>query len=520
LVGNYDSFEPSIFMMTSKKTKKKHKKKIQYPVGQLIKVRQAVAQIGRLPKNYPQFLSQLKDEISKARIHASLAANSEMIQLYWRIGRGILSRQDREGWGAKVIDRLAVDLRSAFPDMKGFSPRNLKYMRALAEAYPREPFVQQAVAQIPWGHNVRILDHVKTHEERQWYIHQTIAHGWSRDILVMQIERRLYERKGKAVTNFKRTLPEAQSDLAHQVLKDPYLFDFLSVGDEAQERDIEKGLVHHITKFLLELGAGFSFVGQQYHLEVGEEDFYIDLLFYHLKLRCYVVVELKTGKFEPKFAGQLNFYLSAIDDRLRDPSDNPTIGLLLCKNKNKLIAEYALKDVSKPIGVSEYKIMKSIPAKLKTSLPTIEELEKHMPTTCETCGLLYVPGEPGENRAHSTRHRRWVSATNFLKYSPIHHREREDIKREAHSILQSNVSLEKRIQGATMVLRTWFDRSLEAAIIGGYWKKHPKFDNYVAMMLSHENLPFSEDVLKHLKNKFGTNPGQIPDGKSYWETTR
>ncbi len=258
-------------------------------------MQQPVAQIGGLPKDYPQFLSQLKDEVSKARIRASLSANSEMIQLYWRIGQGILSRQDREGWGSKVIDRLADDLRSAFPDMKGFSPRNLKYMRALAEAYPKESFVQQAVAQIPWGHNVRILDHVKTHEERQWYIHQTIMHGWSRDILVMQIESGLYKRNGKAITNFKKTLPAVQSDLAHQVLKDPYVFDFLSVGDEAQEREIEKDLVHHITKFLLELGAGFSFVGQQYHLEVGVDDFYIDLLFYHLKLRCYVVVELLCG---------------------------------------------------------------------------------------------------------------------------------------------------------------------------------------------------------------------------------
>ncbi len=480
-------------------------------------VQQPVAQIVRLPKDYPQFLSQLKDEISKARIRASLSANSEMILLYWKIGQGILSRQDHEGWGAKVIDRLAVDLRSAFPDMKGFSSRNLKYMRALAETYPKEPFVQQTVAQIPWGHNVRILDHVKTHEERQWYIHQTIAHGWSRDVLVMQIESGLYERKGKAVTNFKKTLPEAQSDLAHQVLKDPYVFDFLSVGDEAQEREIEKDLVRHITKFLLELGAGFSFVGKQYHLEVGEDDFYIDLLFYHLRLRCYFVVELKTGKFKPEFAGQLNFYLSAIDDKLRHSSDNPTIGLLLCKNKNKMVAEYALKDVSKPIGVSEYKIMKSIPAKLKTSLPTIEELEKHMPITCETCGLLYVPGEPGENRAHAARHRRWTSATNSLKYSPTHHRERENIKREGYSILRSNGPFKERIQGAMMVLRTWFDRSLEVAITGGYWKKHPQFDGYVAMILSHKDPLFSKDVLIHLTSKFGTNSGQIPDGKSYWE---
>ena len=229
--------------------------------------------------------------------------------------------------------------------------------------------------------------------------------------------------------------------------------------------------------------------------------------------------ELKTGKFKPEFAGQLNFYLSAIDDKLCHSSDNPTIGLLLCKNKNKLVAEYALKDVSKPIGVSEYKIMKSIPANLKTSLPTIEELEKHIPAACEVCGLLFLPGDLGESREHLDVHNTWVSATNFLKYSPTHHQERESIKREGHVILQSNGSLEKRIQGAMMVLRAWFDRSLEASIAGSFWKKHPKFDNYVAMILSHKDLSFSGDVLKYLKNKFGINPGQIPDGQSYWKTT-
>lgn len=364
--------------MAGGKSKKKQKKKIQQPVGQLAKVQRSAAQMAGLPRDYPQFLSQLKAEIRKARVRASLSANSEMVLLYWNIGRGVLSRQNREGWGSKIIDRLAKDLRSAFPDMKGFSPRNLKYMRAFAEAYPEKPFVQQAAAQIPWFHNCMILDKIKPFKERQWYIHQTIEHGWSRVILVMQIESGLYERKGKSVTNFKMTLPEAQSDLALQVLKDPYVFDFLSVGDEAHEQEVEKELVQHITKFLLELGAGFSFVGQQYHLEVGDEDFFIDLLFYHLKLRSYVVVELKSGKFKPEYAGQLNFYLSAIDAQVKQPDDNPSIGLLLCKNKNKLVAEYALKDISKPVGVSEYKIVKSIPNKLKTSLPTIEELEKEL----------------------------------------------------------------------------------------------------------------------------------------------
>jgi predicted nuclease of restriction endonuclease-like (RecB) superfamily len=356
---------------------KKMRKTPEIP-GKLAKVQRPVAQIDGLPKDYPKFISQLKEKVREARLRASLAANSELIKLYWTIGRNIRDRQKKEGWGSKVIDRLSKDLRVEFPDMKGFSTRNINYMRGLAEAYPEASFVQQVVAQIPWGHNVRILDRVKIPKEREWYLMQTLEHAWSRDILVMQIDSGLFERKGKSITNFKKTLPQAQSDLAHQVLKDPYVFDFLSLGNEAQEREVEKELVQHITKFLLELGAGFSFVGKQYHLEVGDDDFYIDLLFYHLNLRCYVVIELKTGKFKPEYAGQLNFYLSAIDDQIRHPDDKPTIGLLLCKDKNKLVAEYALKDISKPIGVSEYKIMKSIPANLKKSLPTVEELEEEL----------------------------------------------------------------------------------------------------------------------------------------------
>lgn len=357
--------------MPSKKTKKASKKK-DTPSRALI------PKVADLPTGYFALLSKLKADIKSSQIRASLSANRELVLLYWRIGNAILERQKQESWGTKVIDRLAKDLKIAFPDMKGFSPRNLKYMRTLAEAYPEELFVQQLVAQIPWGHNVRILDYVKNAQQREWYITQTIEHGWSRNILVMQIEKGLHKRTGKAVTNFKHTLPPADSDLAHQILKDPYVFDFLSVGDEAQEREVEKELVQHITKFLLELGAGFAFVGQQYHLEVGDDDFYIDLLFYHLKLRCYVVIELKTGKFKPEYAGKLNFYLSAIDDKLRHPNDGATIGLLLCKDKNKFVAEYALRDISKPVGISEYKIVKSIPKKFKTSLPTVEELEKEL----------------------------------------------------------------------------------------------------------------------------------------------
>lgn len=325
--------------------------------------------------SYDTFLHDLKNRIRTARTQAALAVNRELVLLYWQIGRDILERQEREGWGAKVIDRLATDLRTEFPDMKGFSPRNLKYMRKFSEAWPDEQFVQQAAAQIPWFHNCVVLDKLKDSTEREWYIRKAFEHGWSRDILEMQIESRLYHRQGKAVSNFAATLPPLQSDLAEQTLKDPYLFDFLGLGNEAQEREVERELVKHITSFLLELGAGFSFVGRQVHLEVEGEDFFIDLLFYHLKLRCYVVIELKATKFKPEYAGKLNFYLSAVDATMRHETDNPSIGLILCKDRKGLIAEYALKDISKPVGISEYQLVAAIPENLKGSLPTVEELE-------------------------------------------------------------------------------------------------------------------------------------------------
>ncbi len=239
-----------------------------------------------------------------------------------------MERQQQQGWGAKVIDRLARDLRAAFPDMRGFSPRNLKYMRALAQAWPEPGFVQQAAAQLPWFHLCTLLDKLATREEREWYAAKAVEHGWSRNVLVMQIETRAHERHGNAVTNFPDRLPSPQSDLARASLKDPYIFDFLGLTDEIQERDLENALIRHITQFLLELGAGFAFVGRQYRLEVGGDEFFIDLLFYHLKLRCYVVVELKTTPFKPEYAGQLNFYLSAVDAQLKAPTDQPTIGLL------------------------------------------------------------------------------------------------------------------------------------------------------------------------------------------------
>ncbi len=333
-----------------------------------------------LPDAYAKLLNDLKTRIRQSQVKAVLSVNRELVMLYWQIGLEILERQATEHWGTKVIDRLAKDLRVEFPDMQGFSPRNLKYMRALAEAYTDMLFVQQAVAQIPWGHNVRILDHVKDPSERAWYIRQTIENGWSRNVLVLQIENNLYHRQGKAVSNFRKTLPSPQSDLAHQTLKDPYIFDFLTIDKEAHERDLEKELVNHITKFLLELGAGFAFVGKQFHLEVSGQDFYIDLLFYHTRLHCYIVVELKAGEFKPEYTGQINFYLSALDDLVKGPEDNPSIGIILCATKDRILAEYALRDVKKPIGVAEWKtkITRALPKKLKGSLPTIEEIEAEL----------------------------------------------------------------------------------------------------------------------------------------------
>jgi predicted nuclease of restriction endonuclease-like (RecB) superfamily len=310
--------------------------------------------------------------------HTILAVNRELVLLYWQIGRDILTRQQQQGWGAKVVTQLAKDLRKEFPQMKGFSRTNLLYMRAFASAYPDEQFVQQLAGQIPWFHNCTILDKIKDPTERLWYIQQTIQHGWSRNVLVHQISSSLYHRQGKAITNFERTLPLPQSELAQNLLKDPYTFDFLSLGEDAIERDLERALIDHIRDFLLELGVGFAFVGSQYHIEVGEQDFYLDLLFYHLRLRCFVVVDLKTSDFQPEFSGKMNFYLSAVDDLLRHPDDQPSIGIILCRSKNQVIAEYALRDLDKPIGVSAYQLQKALPEQMKGSLPTIEELEAEL----------------------------------------------------------------------------------------------------------------------------------------------
>jgi len=330
------------------------------------------------PAGYADWLAELKTRIHSAQQRATLAVNRELVLLYWQMGRDILARQAQQGWGAKVIERLAHDLRTAFPEMKGFSPRNLKYMRAFAEAWPDEQIVQQAAAQLPWFHLCTLLDKLKTRTERDWYLAKAIEHNWSRNVLVMQIETRLHERSGTAGINFAASLPKPQSDLALESIKDPYRFDFLGLGDAAQEREVEHALVKHVTAFLLELGAGFAFVGRQVLLDVGGDEFFIDLLFYHLKLRCYVVIELKTGKFKPEHLGQLGFYLTAVDRQVKTEHDNPTIGLLLCKSKNKVVAEYALGDKTQPMGIAEYKLAESLPAELQTSLPSIEQIEREL----------------------------------------------------------------------------------------------------------------------------------------------
>lgn len=329
-------------------------------------------------QEYNKFLSSLKERVASSRYKAALNVNKELILLYHHIGMQILDAQSKQGWGAKIIDQLSKDLASEFPEMKGFSVRNLKYMRKFAEEYPDSQFVQEVLAQLTWYHTVTLLDKISDKQIRLFYVKHAIENGWSRNIMVMQIELSLHKRQGQAITNFKDKLPSPQSDLAHYTLKDPYIFDFLSIGKEAHEREVEKVLVHHMEKFILELGTGFAFVGRQYHLEVGDQDFYIDLLFYHLKLRCFVVIELKDKDFKPEYAGKMNFYLSCVDDLVKHEIDQPSIGLILCKSKNNILAEYTLRDMTKPIGLAEYRLTESLPENLKTALPTIEELEAEL----------------------------------------------------------------------------------------------------------------------------------------------
>jgi predicted nuclease of restriction endonuclease-like (RecB) superfamily len=344
-------------------------------------------------KGYEELLVEIKERVRAAQVRAAVAVNRELIELYWHIGRSIVERQGAQGWGKSVVERLARDLRAEFPGVGGFSPRNVWRMRAFYLAYTEEvkklprgvaemdgENLPRPVAEIPWGHNSDLMDKVKDPRERLWYAKAAVEHGWSRAVLAHWIDSDLHRRQGKASTNFERALPSPQSDLARELLKDPYNFDFLTISQDAEEREIERGLVDHIRQFLLELGVGFAFVGRQYRLEVGGEDFFIDLLFYHLKLRCYVVLELKAGTFKPEYAGKMNFYLSAVDDLLRHPDDEPSIGIILCRSKNEVIAEYALRDVRKPVGVSSYvtKLVESLPAKLKGSLPSPEALEAEL----------------------------------------------------------------------------------------------------------------------------------------------
>ncbi|RRJ98937.1 DUF1016 domain-containing protein [Opitutaceae bacterium TAV4] len=323
---------------------------------------------------YTAWLTEIKTRIAAARSRAALAVNAELVHLYHQIGTEILERQTKHGWGSKVISWMARDLKEAFPDMKGFSERNLKYMRHFAENCPACQFGQQPAAQLPWFHIVTLITKSKPND-REWYATRAVTGGWSRLTLELHLKNRLRERQGNAVSNFALRLPAPDSALAHETLKDPYLFDFLGLEDDAHEREIENALVRHITRFLLELGSGFAFIGRQFRLEVAGDEFFIDLLFYHTRLKCYVVIELKGGAFKPEFIGQLNFYLSAVDAQVKTPDDSPTIGLLLCRKQNRLVAQYAVNGIDRPIGVAGFQLLHDLPVPLAQNLPSIEELE-------------------------------------------------------------------------------------------------------------------------------------------------
>jgi predicted nuclease of restriction endonuclease-like (RecB) superfamily len=402
--------------------------------------------LGKPLTRYAGLLSEIKTRIRNAQNRAAQAVNTELLRLYWDIGRLILARKDTEGWGTGVIPRLARDLHNELPEIKGFSERNIDYMLQFASEYPAlfpilqppvaklpargaegpppppilaqhdtltatdlisQPVVaklpvpvgtpnlpltlstqdaasssdsigQPLVAQLPWAHNVLLIQKVKDRPTRFWYMRQALENGWSRNVLSAMVTSQAHLRQGKAITNFKEHLPPAQSDLAIQLLKDPYVFDFLTLQEPFHERELETGLLQHVQKFLLELGQGFAFVGRQFHVPVGDQDFYIDLLFYHLFLRCFVVIDLKAGAFKAEHAGKMNFYLSVVDDKLRHATDAPTIGLILCENRNRVIAEYALRDIKKPIGISQYNLTRKLPAQLQSSLPTIAQIEAEL----------------------------------------------------------------------------------------------------------------------------------------------
>jgi predicted nuclease of restriction endonuclease-like (RecB) superfamily len=352
-----------------------------------------------IPSDYRAVLADIKRRVRHAQARALMTVNAELIRLYWEIGALIDSRQTREGWGSAVIPRLSRDLHNDLPEEKGFSERNIKRMLAFYREYPFLQFVPQPVAQsepeqkvpqaaalfvwplvqsLPWGHHAELMAKVKDLPTRHWYMQAALANGWSRNVLLMQIESGSHNRQGKATSNFDLRLPAPESELVQQALKDPYLFDFLTLQASFHERELETGLITHLEKFLLELGQGFAFVGRQYHLNIGEQDFYIDLLFYHLKLRCYVVIDLKRGHFKPEYAGKMNFYCNVVDDQLRHAADQPTIGLILCQQPNRVLAEYALRGVEKPIGVSSYELTRALPTELQTSLPSIEQIEREL----------------------------------------------------------------------------------------------------------------------------------------------
>ncbi len=355
-----------------------------------------------LPESYPLFLQEIKTRIRESQIKAALAVNEELLRLYWWIGHEIVTRQKAEKWGSKVIERLCKDIQSDFPGLKGFSRSNVFYMRAFYRSYE---IVQQAAGQleippdfclnIPWWHNVILIDKVKNLNEREWYARKAVENGWSRNVLELWIESGLYHRQGKALTNFQKALPAPQSDLAEQIVKDPYSFDFFTITEQAKEKEIEKGLMMHLQQFLLELGSGFAFVGRQVPIRIGNEDFYLDLLFYHIKLRCYFLIELKAGRFKPIDAGQIDFYLAALDDKFRNPGDNPAIGLILCKSKDRVVVEYALRNKNCPIGVANFEaeLVESLPEDLKSSLPTIEEIEAEATLYAQKAKLLELVEE-------------------------------------------------------------------------------------------------------------------------------
>jgi predicted nuclease of restriction endonuclease-like (RecB) superfamily len=330
----------------------------------------------QLPTGYHKLLKELKERIRSAQVQAALSVNQELVLLYWSIGRDLSQRFENEGWGTKINQRLAEDLQAAFPGVEGFSPRNLRYMRAFAEAWPEPAILQQLIAKLPWGHNLRVLDRIKDRPTREWYLRAALEHGWSQNVLVHMISGQLHQREGKALTNFQRTLPPPGSDMAEEVLRDPYNFDFLTLAEPFAERELEKGLLTHLRDLLLELGRGFAFVGSQVPLLVDGRSFYVDLLFYHVRLHCYFAIELKTGEFQPEYAGKLSFYISAIDGIMRTSGDGPTIGLLLCESRSGPVVEYSLQSVFQPIGVSTYRVTRELPALVREELPSVEALRE------------------------------------------------------------------------------------------------------------------------------------------------